>query len=64
MASFTSYGKNSPATNNPDDIGTLQALARREAELHLAYGAHLYGAEGPFASARTPPPPPSARATM
>jgi len=46
QAVFTSYGSRSPATNNPDDIGTLQALARREAEMHLAYGAHLYGSEG------------------
>lgn len=44
-STFTSYGKNSPATNNPDDIGNLQALARREAELHLAYAAHLYGTD-------------------
>ncbi len=45
-STFTSYGTRSPASNNPDDIGTLQALARREAELHLAYAAHLYGADG------------------
>ena len=44
-ATFTSYGTKSPATNNPDDIGNLQALARREAELHLAYAAHLYGTD-------------------
>ena len=43
QSTFTSYGAKSPATNNPDDIGTLQALARREAELHLAYASHLYG---------------------
>ena len=45
-STFSSYGQRSPATNNPDDIGLLQALARREAELHLAYAAHLYGANG------------------
>jgi tetratricopeptide (TPR) repeat protein len=38
--------KKSPSTNNPDDIPLLQELARKEAELHLAYAAHLYGAEG------------------
>ena len=42
---FTSYGIKSPQSNNPDDIGTLQSLARREAELHLAYAAHLYGTD-------------------
>lgn len=45
-ATFTSYGTRSPATNNPDDIGTLQQLARREAELHLAYASHLYAVDG------------------
>ena len=44
-STFTSYGAKSPATNNPDDIGTLQKLARREAELHLAYAVHLYGTD-------------------
>lgn len=44
-STFTSYGAKSPATNNPDDIGTLQRLARREAELHLAYAVHLYGTD-------------------
>lgn len=45
---FSSNGKRSPATNNPDDIGLLQELSRREAEMHLAYAAHLYssGATG------------------
>ena len=43
QSTFTSYGAKSPSTNNPDDIGTLQDLARREAELHLAYASHLYG---------------------
>ena len=43
---FTSYGNKSPASNNPDDIGLLQQLARREAELHLAYAAHLSSGEG------------------
>ena len=45
-STFTSYGAKSPTSNNPDDIGTLQALARREAEMHLAYAAHVYGADG------------------
>ena len=44
-STFTSYGSKSPSSNNPDDIGTLQALARREAELHLAYAAHLFGTD-------------------
>ena len=35
-STFSSYGNSSPTTNNPDDIGLLQDLARREAELHLA----------------------------
>ena len=50
-STFTSYGSKSPATNNPDDIGTLQALARREAELHLVYAGHLYR-EGQAAEAQ------------
>ena len=34
--------KGMPASNNPDDIGLLQELSRKDAELHLAYAAHLY----------------------
>ena len=49
---FNSYGNKSPATNNPDDIGLLQELARREAELHLAYASHLYGVVGNAAEAQ------------
>ena len=30
-------------SNNPDDIGLLQELSRKEAELHLAYAAHVFG---------------------
>lgn len=44
VKTFSSYGTRSPASNNPDDIGLLQSLARREAELHLAYAAHEYAA--------------------
>jgi len=33
-------------SNNPDDIGLLQELSRKEAELHLAYAAHLYASGG------------------
>eukprot|EP00966_Prymnesium_polylepis_P112415 2600726-Prymnesium_polylepis.1 len=43
---FSAYGNKSPATNNPDDIGLLQELSRREAEMHLAYAGHLYGTSG------------------
>ncbi len=42
-----------PATNDPDQIGLLQELSRREAELHLAYAAHLFG-EGPADAAGAP----------
>jgi hypothetical protein len=31
-----------PASNNPDDIGLLQELARRDAELHLAFASHAF----------------------
>ena len=34
--------KGVPASNNPDDIGLLQELSRKDAELHLAYAGHLY----------------------
>ncbi|KAL3892592.1 MAG: hypothetical protein SGPRY_014982 [Prymnesium sp.] len=34
--------KGVPASNNPDDIGLLQDLARKDAELHLAYAAELF----------------------
>jgi tetratricopeptide (TPR) repeat protein len=37
--------KRTLATNNPDDIALLQELSRKDAELHLAYAAHLYGRE-------------------
>ena len=40
-ATFTSYGTKSPATNNPDDIGNLQALARGGAALGVR-GAPLW----------------------
>ncbi|KAL1525138.1 hypothetical protein AB1Y20_020009 [Prymnesium parvum] len=39
---FVFKSKGIPASNNPDDIGLLQALARKDAELHLAYAAELY----------------------
>lgn len=39
--------------NNPDDIGLLQELSRKDAELHLAYAAHLYSAEGRRSDAET-----------
>mmetsp|Transcript_64477 Transcript_64477/g.144041 ORF Transcript_64477/g.144041 Transcript_64477/m.144041 type:complete len:218 (+) Transcript_64477:677-1330(+) len=37
--------KRTLATNNPDDIALLQELSRRDAELHIAYAAHLYATE-------------------
>ena len=39
--------KGVPATNNPDDIGLLQALSRKDAELHLAYAGHLFAGGKP-----------------
>jgi tetratricopeptide (TPR) repeat protein len=45
--------KGMPASNNPDDIGLLQELSRKDAELHLAYASHLYGVEGRKADAMT-----------
>ena len=50
---FTFKNKGNPASNNPDDIPLLQELSRKDAELHLAYAAHLYGAEGRRADAET-----------
>lgn len=50
---FVFKNKGMPASNNPDDIGLLQELSRKDAELHLAYAAHLYGAEGRKADALT-----------
>jgi hypothetical protein len=35
-----------------DDIGVLQSLARKQAELHLAYAAHLVGTNGQLAEAQ------------
>jgi len=49
---FSSNGNKSPATNNPDDIGLLQDLSRREAEMHLAYAAHLSASGQPNAAAQ------------
>jgi len=46
---FANVGK--PTSNNPDDIGLLQELSRKEAELHIAYAAHLFAAEGRTAEA-------------
>ena len=40
---FVFKSKGNPASNNPDDIGLLQELSRKDAELHLAYAAHLFG---------------------
>ena len=34
-----------PASNNPDDIPLLQELTLKDAELHVAYAAHLYGTQ-------------------
>lgn len=39
------------ASNNPDDIGLLQELSQKEAELHLAYAGHLLAADGKRAEA-------------
>ena len=33
------------STNNPDDIALLQELSRHDAELHVAYAAHLFSAK-------------------
>ena len=33
------------SSNNPDDIALLQELSRRDAELHIAYAAHLYASK-------------------
>jgi len=38
----TFKSKGLPTSNNPDDIGLLQELSRKDAELHLAYAAHLF----------------------
>lgn len=40
---FVFKSKGNPSSNNPDDIALLQELSRKDAELHLAYAAHLYG---------------------
>ena len=50
---FTFKNKGVPASNNPDDIPLLQELSRKDAELHLAYAAHLYGAADRRADAET-----------
>lgn len=41
---FEFKSKGVPASNNPDDIPLLQELSRKDAELHLAYAAHLFDA--------------------
>uniref|UniRef100_A0A7S2DBY9 Uncharacterized protein n=1 Tax=Haptolina brevifila TaxID=156173 RepID=A0A7S2DBY9_9EUKA len=45
--------KGMPASNNPDDIPLLQELSRKDAELHLAYAAHLYSDAGKRSEAET-----------
>lgn len=50
---FVFKNKGVPASNNPDDIGLLQELSRKDAELHLAYAAHLYGSQAQRTSAET-----------
>lgn len=50
---FTFANKRMPASNNPDDIPLLQELSRKDAELHLAYAGHLYGALGKVKEAQT-----------
>ena len=47
---FVFKNKGVPASNNPDDIGLLQELARKDAELHLAYAAELYATGGTAAA--------------
>ena len=42
---FVFRTKRSLATSNPDDIALLQELSRRDAELHIAYAAHLYSSQ-------------------
>ena len=34
--------KRTLASTNPDDIALLQELSKKDAELHVAYSAHLY----------------------
>ena len=40
-----------PASNNQDDIALLQELSLKDAELHVAYAAHLYGAQNKIVEA-------------
>eukprot|EP00966_Prymnesium_polylepis_P220211 5094295-Prymnesium_polylepis.1 len=47
--------KRTLATTNPDDIALLQELSKRDAELHIAYAAHLYAAQSRHAG-RYPDP--------
>ena len=51
---FTFKAKGLPASNNPDDIGLLQELSRKDAELHLAYAAHLADAAADAGAAGSP----------
>lgn len=39
---FVFRAKRTLASTNPDDIALLQELTRRDAELHIAYAAHLH----------------------
>lgn len=50
---FEFANKGNPASNNPDDIPLLQELSRKDAELHLAFAGHLYGALGKAKEAQT-----------
>jgi len=50
---FVFKNKGNPVSNNPDDIALLQELSRKDAELHLAYAAHLYADAGMREDAET-----------
>jgi len=42
---FRTKRDNLLASNNPDDIALLQELSKKDAELHIAYAAHLYATQ-------------------
>jgi len=42
---YVFQNKGLPSSNNPDDLPLIQELSRKDAELHLAYAAHLFGAD-------------------
>lgn len=42
---YVFQNKGLPTSNNPDDLPLIQELSRKDAELHLAYAAHLFDAD-------------------